>query len=301
MDSDYPPLPSSGALRPSFENLSLNSSSTILPASDHRGSPARQQREHDSSKGQLITKTIARNGDVAIDYTDRDKASGSPEVSYRWRVSSGYLTLNSPYFRALLDPNKFSEGRNLLEQKMNRRSHKAPRQSDDREVNRPCDKDIFSALPRVNLPVNDFTQRLGVDAIELFLRILSFNSLTDAERVKFEGELKFQATSLVARLVEVADFFNSPHIVRELLRRSGYAYGKGKILLNRFNPSLLKMNEDRIRQIIFISSFLDEQSTFQIFTHALIVIGSKFWINGVEPPVSDTLRWRYFSGGLEGW
>lgn len=299
MDSEYPPLPPSGAVRPSFENLSLNSSSTIVPASERRESPSYQPREHDSSRGQLITKIISRNGDVVVDYIDRDRASGLPEVSYRWRVASGDLTKNSPYFGALLDPNKFSEGRKLLEQKMNW-SLNAPRQSDDQKMNHPSDGDI-SALPRVNLPVDDFTRRLGVDAIELFLRILSFNSLTDKERAEFEGELKFQATSLVSRLVEVADIFNSPNIVRELLRRSGYAFGKGKILLNRFNPSLLKMSEDRIRQIIFIAHFLDEQSTFQIFTHALIVVGSKFWINGVEPPVSDALRWRYFSGGLEGW
>lgn len=295
MDSEYPPLPPSGALRSSFQSLSLDS--IIQPTSAPGESPGCQPGDS-SSTTQSITKVISRNGDVVIDYTDRDMAPDS-RVSYRWRVASEDLMLNSPYFRALLDPNKFSEGRNLLEQKMNR-SHNASLQTDDQETNPTSNEDICNALPKVNLPVDNFTRRLGVDAIELFLRILSVNSLADEEKAGFAGELRFYPTSLVARLVEVADVFNSPNIVRDMLQRSGYSFGKGKIGLNRFNPLLLKMSEERIRQIIFIADFLDERSAFQIFTHTLIIVGSKFWINGVDPPISDTLRWRYFSDGLEG-
>jgi hypothetical protein len=60
------------------------------------------------------------------------------------------------------------------------------------------------------------------------------------------------------------------------------------------------MKEDRIRQIILISAFLDDTRVTKIMTHALLVIGSRFWINGLEYPDEETLRWRYLPNGLEG-
>ncbi|KAI9932196.1 hypothetical protein MW887_009706 [Aspergillus wentii] len=247
---------------------------------------------------QHAAKVISGNGDVIIDYTDRDvvSSSSSKTASHRWQVASGDLMQNSPYFRALLDPNKFSEGRDFMKQKAVQKSHKPAPNGQDANENII----LQSALPTVSLPADQFTRRLGVDALELFLRVLSSNSLGNGEeRINFEGELKSQPPSLIARLVEIADVFNSPNAVREILKKSGYAFGKGKTPVTKFNPSLLKLNEDRIRQIMFIAHFLDDQVVFQVFSHTLIVVGSKYWLNGVEPPAPDTLRWRYFSNGIE--
>lgn len=285
MDSEYPPLPRSGIPRPSSLRFSLHNAS-----SERDESPGYHSSERDSSNGQPAAKVISRCGDVVVVYNDRDD---SRETSHCWQVASKDLMRNSPYFRALLDPNKFSEGRNVMEQKMSR----LQMGSQDASTS---DENTDNMLPSISLPVDHFTRRLGIGAIELFLRILSFNSLSATEKANFEGELRFLPTSLVARLVEIADVFNSPHAVRDMLKKTGYAFGKGRVVMSRFDASLLRMNEDRIRQIIFIADFLDDHSVFQVLTHALIIVGSKFWINGVEPPAPDTLRWRYFSGGLEG-
>jgi hypothetical protein len=283
MESDYPPLPRSAAPRSSSQRFSLRD------ASSERGeSPGHHPGGRDPSNDQSAAKVLSRKGDVVVVYADR----GDPGASHRWRVASGDLMRNSPYFRVLLDPNKFSEGRNIMEQKMSRFQMSGQAA--------PSDENNSGMLPSISLPVDHFTRRLGIDAIELFLRILCFNSLSHKEKKEFEGELRFLPPPLVARLVEIADVFNSPHAVRDTLKRSGYAFGKGRAVLSKFDASLLRMSEDRIRQIIFIADFLNEHSVFQALTHALIIAGSKFWINGVELPAPDTLRWRYFSGGLEG-
>lgn len=278
MDSDYPPLPSSAA--PQSKGVLHNG------GSEHGYSSGMCPNNPDQSIDPLPAKPISKNGDMVVAYNDQDGL-----VSHRWQVSSEDMMRNSPYFRVLLDPHKFSEGRNLMEQKMSRF------QLGDQKT---TDENTSRVLPSVNLPVDHFTRRLGADAIELFLRILCFNSLTGKKKREFEAELRFLPTSLVARVIEIADVFNSPQAVRDTLKKTGYAFGKGRVVLSRFNSSLLKLSEDRIRQSIFVANFLDEQSVFQVLTHTLITMGSKFWVNGVELPAPDTLRWRYFSGGLEG-
>ncbi|KAE8344020.1 hypothetical protein BDV24DRAFT_160954 [Aspergillus arachidicola] len=246
---------------------------------------------------QPAVKVLLSTGDVIIEYVPPDSSPVSPEnASHRWQVLSDDLMRNSPYFRALLDPNKFSEGRDFIQQKATWRQGTTTEGGESLSD----DTSIHYTLPTVRLPVDHLPQKLGVDAIELFLQVLSFNSFEEEEKAKFGGELRIQPTSLVARLIELADAFNSPYVIREALKRSGYAFGKGRIPLSRFDSSALRLSEDRIRQTIFIARFLNEYTIFQIWTHVLILTGSKFWVNGVEPPTSATVRWRYLSDGLEG-
>ena len=237
-----------------------------------------------------VTKVISRKGDVLLNYNDHNN-----HASCQWQVFSEDLMLNSPYFRALLDRNKFSEGRNLLEQKMSL----ASLQTDDQGT--ALSDETWSQMPRVNLPVDEFSRKFGMDAVELLLRILCFDSLTDEEKGEFEIELKAKPVSIVGRLVEVADYFNSQTAVRDMLKKTGYAFGKSRSALHRFHPALLKMREERIRLMIFIADFLGMHLVFQVMTHTLIIVGSKLWINGASPPTSDTtFRWQCFSEGLEG-
>lgn len=306
MDSEYPPLPSSRGPVSSVQTLPLRKGNAT-PAEESWESISKndsQHREHYlSDDSQPALNIISNNGDVIIEYLDRDfvpSASLSGHTSgRRWLVASEDLTQNSPYFRALLDPNKFSEGRHFMKQKADwsRKTAATGNMTDDGNAHIS-----LNALPTLSLPVDQFTRKLGVDAIELFLRILSFQSLgDDEEKQKFNAEVKLLPPSLVARLVEIADAFNSPQVVRERLRISGYAFGKGRVSLSRFSDSLLKMSEDRIRQIIYIARFLGEQNVFQALTHALLVAGSRYWVNGIEASISDdTFRWLYLTEGLEG-
>ncbi|CAG8260360.1 unnamed protein product [Penicillium olsonii] len=229
---------------------------------------------------------ITKNGDLILEYL---ASSDSPlAVSRKWQVASELLSSNSPYFQALLDPTKFSEGRHFNTQKQ--------------AWNESQDSNVLSqhTLPTVTLPAIQPTRMCGEDAIELFLRILCVESTEETEKGAFENQLKYQSSSLIARLIELADSFNSPRIVRDMLRRVGYSYGKAKSApLTKFNAALLSAKEDRIRQIIFISTFLGDARVTRVMTHTLIVVGSKFWTNGLESPEGDYLRWKYLPNGLE--
>ena len=224
MDSEYPPLPSSRGPVSSVQTLPLRKGNAT-PAEESWESISKndsQHREHYlSDDSQPALNIISNNGDVIIEYLDRDfvpSASLSGHTSgRRWLVASEDLTQNSPYFRALLDPNKFSEGRHFMKQKADwsRKTAATGNMTDDGNAHIS-----LNALPTLSLPVDQFTRKLGVDAIELFLRILSFQSLgDDEEKQKFNAEVKLLPPSLVARLVEIADAFNSPQVVRE---RQGY-------------------------------------------------------------------------------
>ncbi|GAB1199189.1 hypothetical protein APSETT444_008535 [Aspergillus pseudonomiae] len=166
---------------------------------------------------QPAVKVLSSTGDVIIECVSPDNSPDSPEnASHRWQVLSDDLMRESPYFRALLDPNKFSEGRDFIQQKAKWSQGTIAKGGESLSD----DISIRYNLPTVRLPVDHLPQKLGVDAIELFLRVLSFNSFDEEEKAKFDGELRIQPTSLVARLVELADAFNSPHVIREALKRS---------------------------------------------------------------------------------
>ncbi|CAI7607085.1 unnamed protein product [Penicillium glandicola] len=232
-------------------------------------------------------QVISANGDLILEYIVPSDSSSSP-TRRKWRVASERLISHSPYFQALLDPTKFSEGRQFNAQKQAWNETQL------------ADPALQHTLPTVRLPAVRSTSMCGEDAIELFLKILCLDSFDETERIVFENELKTQSTSLVARMIDLADSLNSPRVVQDVLQRIGYLYGKSKpALLVRFNAALLSIKEDRIRQIIFISAFLDDLRLTRIMTHALLVVGSRFWINGLDGPEEESLRWRYLPNGLE--
>ncbi|KAJ5747098.1 uncharacterized protein N7511_008794 [Penicillium nucicola] len=231
-------------------------------------------------------KVISSQGDLILEYI---APGDSVPTTRKWQVESKLLSSNSPYFHALLDPNKFSEGRQFIAQK------KAWIESQDSK------SDLQHMLPTVRLPSGILTDLCGDDSIELFLQILCLESLNEEQSISFKDELKSLSPSLVARLIDLADSFNSPRIVQDVLKNSGYSYGKTKSsLIAKITLSTLQMKEDRIRQIILISAYLNDTKVTKVMTHALLVIGSRFWINGLEYPEEKTLRWRYLPNGLEG-
>ncbi|KAH8434229.1 uncharacterized protein LDX57_011867 [Aspergillus melleus] len=256
-----------------------------------------------SKHSQIAATAILNSGDVIIEYIPPDHLSPetSRQSSYRWRVSSDVLAKNSPYFRALLDPNKFSEGRQLMKQRITR-DRQTTTGSENAESKQPSELDeepVWEDLPTVRLPSDHFSPKLGVDAIEMFLRILSLDAFEDEARRNFDAEIKTQRTSLISRVILLADSFNSPRVVKETLKRSGYAYGR-KVAFPKFDDQMLKLAEDRIRQSLYIAQFLDDSTVFKILTHTLIVLGSRSWANGVEKPTSpQTFPWWYLSDGLE--
>lgn len=326
MDSEYPPLPPSKGPASSVRVAAAYRQKPT--AEEHKkttkkdsqyGREERERERERSHPGALrdSVTVISRKGDVIVEHLDQTSTTSSQSQGHsQWLVNSEDLIQNSPYFRALLDPNKFSEGRQFMQQKTDwSQKTAAAADKDAAAAERPPssfsrivdDGASIHELPKLQLPVDQFTRRLGVDAIEVFLKLLSVKSLDNdndyddnEKKLAFESELRILPASLVARLVEIADVFNSPQVAREALKRCRYAYGKGRVPMSKFSQPMLKMSEDRIRQVIYIANFLRDSSTFQVATHSLIVAGSRRWTNGVEPPEQDTFRWTYFSDGLEG-
>ncbi|KKK13921.1 hypothetical protein P175DRAFT_0507645 [Aspergillus ochraceoroseus IBT 24754] len=297
MDSDYPPLPSTTGINASLHSLSLSDGENAAQFSS--GSETLILTTHGEQVPVPGVQVIAETGDVILRYDSSEKSplGKSETATYRWKVSSSALMRNSAYYRALLDPTKFSEGREFRKQK------ELCGFSTDLEVAGMATTYTDDAgeypLPTICLPGNQFSPRLGVDAIELFLRTLSFDSSDEDEHRGFDAEIKAQRTAVIAGVVELADIFNSPQIVRDTLKRSGYSLGKPKTRLTKFSSSMLTLTEDRIRQSIFIAGFLEDKVAFQMLTHTLIVAGSRNWVNGLESPDPDAPRWHYFSDGLE--
>ncbi|KAF9885913.1 hypothetical protein FE257_012203 [Aspergillus nanangensis] len=250
----------------------------------------------------IPTNVILGNGDVIVEYVVPGTAPHVPRANtvHRWQISSDDLRANSPYFRALLDPSKFYEGRKFMQQKSARPVTTITSGDVATQPNNGAISDMtLHSLPIIRLPVDLFPLEFGPDAIELFLKVLCFKSFDDEEKETFNAEMKLKPTSLIARLIELADAFNSPHVIHQAMTRSGYNFGKGKVSLLKFDTSILRQSEDRIRQTIFIARFLNRCDVFQITTHALIIHGSKFWTNGVEMPSPLIFHWRYLPDGLE--
>ncbi len=309
MDSEYPPLPSLKSINASLQNVSLSDSEGVAQGSSRSGSstpislPVTNGRGQNpkSSQPNTNTQAIVDGGDLIMEYTPSKQTSlgtTNAPLTYRWKVSSESLIQSSPYFRVFLDPEKFSEGRKFMKQ---RELHSF---DVDPQLNGDADATGFSeqedALPIMGMPDNHLSRRLGPDTIGFFLRILSFNSFNEEEKESYDAEVKSQRPLFIAGLIEMADAFNSPTAVRDALQRSGYTLGKPKLPLTKFNSSMLKLNEDRVRQSIFIARFLNDRIIFQMLTHALIVSGSRFWVNGLEAPELGTPSWHYFSDGIEG-
>lgn len=289
MNAEYPPLPRSKELEGAFGSLSLSAGSDEVLSK-----PDRRRGDYTRADGPALSaRVISSSGDVAVEYMD-----------YRWQVQSSDLVRNSPYFRALLDPNKFAEGQRFMRQKrtLGRVSCSGEMLDSNTEINVDEESTPHELLPTVSLQVNGFKRKtLGLDIVELFLKMLSLSSFREEEKQRFYGELKSQPPSVVSRLIEVADMFNSLAALKTALQECGYSFfGKGKISLTRFSPALLKISEDRIRHVIFIAMFLEDRAIFQVFTHALIVLGSRLWINGVAQSDPESPPWRHFQNGLEG-
>jgi hypothetical protein len=344
MDSDYPPLPSPSPV-PKPAKVTGRSSTRrrggpTLGAGISSASKNGYRRDGASlshSSSNILSKVISDNGDVVLEYIDNPPRA--PPVRYRWQVSSQNLMRNSPYFSALLDPNKFAEGRRF-EEKRSRLIHRSASSSssaissssdrakgkrEEDEERADIAEELSSStverddLPVVNLRVSrHLPAKHRIDILELFLKILCLNPLRDDDddddeqketQALLDSEIRHQPVSVIASLIDIADLFNSPRIVYDSLKRAGYtaatAVKGGKLPLATFSPSLLKqLGEERMRQIIHIAFFLDEHVTFQVLTHCLVLIGSASWVNGVGNNRrlldAESPRWAYLPNGIEG-
>jgi hypothetical protein len=295
MNSDYPPLTHQGAqaMPPAAERIRLHPEEMHFDEKKTRMPSLSKDFKRDSQNGSSTPTVICPSGDMIIEYVK----SSSTGNRY-WQVSSQDLMRNSPYFQALLDPNKFAEGK-LVAEYNQRKAFNEPDLTSSAPMHGDSDA-LGLDLPIVKISETPLTKLCGADAIELFLRILCAQGLDKDKQVIFDSELKMMSPSTVERAIEIAESFSSPGIVKQTLKKAWYMFGKTKINWNKFGHPLLKQNEERIRQIIVIAEFLDYYSIARVMMHTLVVKGSKHWDDRPEAPDTDHLRWQYLPGGLEG-
>lgn len=301
MESEYPPLPSRRVTiqRPSRPNQA---------AADHQ--PSRQNTTNNNAAistsssvdrfrgmevapngSKTMYKILSRDGDAVLEYVD------TATTRYRWQVSSDSLRRNSPFFAALLDPNKFAEGR-LFQEKAVRVKQQQQQQSSAEHISGQVPTE---GLPLVSLNVTRLTGKHRIEILELFLKVVQSSDGDEYQNARLAEELSHQPISVVAGVLEIADLFSSSNIIHDALKRAGYVPSlKGKVSLLAFSSSLLKLSEDRIRQILYVALVLENQAVFQVLSHTLVLLGSTNWTDGLGVGKHGSHRWAYFPNGIEG-
>jgi hypothetical protein len=235
-----------------------------------------------------VYKILSRDGDAVLEYVD------TVTTRYRWQVSSDSLRRNSPFFAALLDPNKFAEGR-LFQEKAVRVKQQQQQSSAEQTA------DQAEGLPLVGLNVTRLTGKHRIEILELFLKVVLSSDGDEYQNARLAEEVGQQPISVVAGVLEIADLFSSSSIIHDALKRVGYVPSlKGKVSLLSFSSSLLKLSEDRIRQILYVALVLENQAVFQVLSHTLVLLGSTNWIDGLGVGKHGSHRWTYFPNGIEG-
>lgn len=204
----------------------------------------------------------------------------------------------SPYFGAMLDSEKFMEGRLLAQQRQALIDGAVDSSSSNSGIS------SLTKLPIVEIPSSTKSELCGVEAIQLFLKILCLDSSdTEAQHVFYDG-LTAQSSSVIAKLIDISEWFNSTSPVQKALQTAQYRGGgksKPSVSMKVFTLDMLKLKERRIREMIFISASLDLNDILKAMTHTLILVGSRYWQQGPERPTSDGyLSWKYLPNGLEG-
>lgn len=292
MESDFPPLPSHSAKHSANSSQKRDSASALTNVtSGYRG------LEIAENGSKIVHKILTRDGDAILEYVDTDSRKAA--THYRWQVSSDTLRENSPFFSALLDPNKFSEGRRFVDCKSQSKGSSAtPRDT------RVADSTVIESTERLPLVGLNLTRLMGkhrIESLELFLKVLLSAYDVDLDTI-MGTEIVHQSVPIISGLIEIADLFSSSDVVNDALNHANYRPSiKGIQSLEVFASSLLKLSEERLRQIIYIAMFMQHDTIFRVASHALVLAGSARWSDGgIGINKSGRHRWSYFDNGIEG-
>lgn len=276
--TDYPPLPRAG-------NASNPVTGSTLPATGEHT----QAAQLDSGK----VTVIVVDGDLILEFTELP-----PGVDRRWQVSSQAIVDKSRYFRAMLDPDKFIEGRKLAEHRKELAQQSASAQKPSLgRVDNESDS-VTQNIP--TLPVaNPMVKLCGAVAVDVFLSVLCLDTQEERTKVAFENELRDMPIPTVELAIELAETFNSREAVTQVLDKVSYPLGKPRLALRNYNY-VSGWGEDRVRQSLIIAIALKKSQHAQMYMHLLIVMGSRFWSHGLDHPSGLYLRWQFLPRGFEG-
>lgn len=253
------------------------------------------------------TRIICSNIDVVLEFS-ASSSSRSQKLAptrYLMGVSSTALKESSMYFRVILDPDKFREGRELFE-----KTAQLDYKYGAGEVSMN-DAATFTELPAISVELPPLAGVFDkADLIETFLKVLHFGS-TKSHSVHQTQEildhLAKKSISFVANLIVLSDRFGGQQALGQALNMplSGVSRSVGQTLmsktLRRLQTSQIE-DEERTRQAIYFASFLGYNDGIVAFTHRLIIDGSKEWIYGGRDGWVgiDRPLWWHLPQGIEG-
>lgn len=204
--------------------------------------------------------------------------------SQHYRVSVSALREHSPYFSALLDSTKFSEGIAV-----------ESRLTDLRMTHTDMGSVLAAQLPEVSiLDVGVGPNTAGPSCEEAFRLCLGILHRSPALLVGNKARIRF----IYALLAHYAEAFAvvpavSAHVESRWPDKSSKS----------FDPCNMESKENRIRQELYIGLVLGLPSTVSAYSAALIVWGSAIWFEEHEDgSIADTdgYPWDYLGGGVEG-
>lgn len=215
---------------------------------------------------------IKKDADLVLDV---EVESGDGHMLYL--VSTVKLRDSSPYFRNLLDPEKFSEGVRLTAvQRMLRERYRSWGDVPPNELPRIPIKDIGQLSSRV----------AHEESMTTFLSVLHgvFPPVNSA------------SPSSLANLVVVADRFDGLSSIKELVRKHHILYWA---ITTKWLQSTYK--EEPIRQILLSGVLLNLSHWITSFTTRMVNHGSRYWgsvAEGVDEGSSPL--WWTLPNGVEG-
>ncbi|EGC44166.1 conserved hypothetical protein [Histoplasma capsulatum var. duboisii H88] len=252
------------------------------------------------------TKLLCSDADVILEFTRSPppRSRNFAQAKYRMGVSSTLLKESSMYFRVILDPDKFREGRELFEKTA--------------QLGAKCGAggaSMNDAVALVELPTISIELPLlaGVfdkaDLVETFLKVLQFcgtNSHNDRQTEEILDHLGKQSISFVANLIVLSDKFGGQQALKWVLNipLNGARKPVGQTLmsktLRRLQASQIG-DEERTRHAIYVALLLGYNDEVAIFTHMLIIGGSREWMDGGRDGWVgiDRPLWWHLPNGIE--
>ncbi|OJD23144.1 hypothetical protein ACJ73_05505 [Blastomyces percursus] len=293
MEDSFPPLP--GATRPSG-----------LVGGGEAGALNHQQTGEDRFN---VTKTriLCSDVDVVLEFTPSPSfgARKFAHTKYLMGVSSTALKQSSAYFRVILDPEKFREGRELFE-----KTAQLDTKYGAGDVSMNDEAAAFAELPTIRIELPPLAGVFDkADLIETFLRVLflgSAKSHDDQHIQDILNHLAKKSISFVANLIILSDKFGGQDALKRALNvpLDGVSKSVGQTLmsktLRRLQASRIE-DEERTRQAIYFALILGLNDGVLAFTHMLIIDGSREWVYGARDGWVGIDRpiWWHLPHGIE--
>lgn len=241
--------------------------------------------------------TIHKDGDLVIICETAPHNSLPEKTRHMFRLSSLEIMRASQYFKALLDPTKFQEGRSLLQ------SHEQMEtQYGSRELALKNMK--VGELLHIKIELPPLSTKINLrETLALYFELLCFHLpfTPDPNGLK---EFTVNTISTLASVLVLSDRFLSNDTIRcafGLVSRGQegpFSYSRIIARLQRCEGG----DEECIRQGIFSAHFLNELLAFSRLTQSLILHGSVNWMaekpggtSGLDKPL-----WWHLPGGIEG-